>query len=148
MIAAACCRDRVFGQVGTLRCNTRCSFGHASELHRALRDEIDVILNIFVHLVEEFVKSDEVRTFHIPMGKLALRLQVDCVSEPFIAKPNDLAAGRLRKIVLRRIHMDCSVVFVITTGESLIMKLPAPRFAPCWRGQPGGSFPYRVHIGS
>src|SRR2546422_5752777 len=50
------------------------------------------------------MKRDEGGPLHVPVGLLALRLQVDAVGEALVEEPYHLAPGGLRQIVLRGIE--------------------------------------------
>src|SRR4030095_5894527 len=61
---------------------------------------IYILLDILVDLVEQLVQRDERGPFHVPVGLLALRLQVDAIGEALIEQLDRLSAGGLREIVL------------------------------------------------
>ena len=79
--------------------------GQSAKLHCAFGDEIDVAFDIFVHFVEEFMKRNEIRAFHVPVCVFALRLQINGVGKPIVAQCDNFAARGLRKIILRWIHL-------------------------------------------
>src|SRR5439155_14793079 len=85
----------VFRQVRPLHNHARRSFGITAKLDGALGDEINIFFYILVHLIEELVQSDEVRSFDVPVRVLALRLQIDCISQTCIAQFDNLGASRL-----------------------------------------------------
>ena len=86
---------------GAVRHDAHRALGNAPELYDPLGDQIDVVLDVLVDLVEQFVQRDEGRALHVPVGLLALRLQVDALGEPLIEEPHRLAPAGLRQIVLR-----------------------------------------------
>ena len=74
------------------------------EVRYALRDQVDILLDVFVHFVEELVKSDEIRTLDVPVRLFALGLQIDCVGESCVENVDHLAANGFGQIVLCRVH--------------------------------------------
>ena len=62
--------------------------------------QIDVLLDILVDLVEQLVQRDERRALHVPVGLLALGLQVDAVGQALVQQLDDLDPARLGQIVL------------------------------------------------
>ena len=56
--------------------------------------------NSSVRLVEEFVESDEVRTFHIPMGLFGLKPQVQNVGELLIQQIDHRATSFIAQVIL------------------------------------------------
>ncbi len=111
--------QRVFGQRRPLRHRARRSVGNAAELYRALRDQVDVFLNIVVHLVEQLMQGDEIRAFHVPVRLLGLGLEIDGIGEPRVAQVDHLPPRSFRKVVLRRVHAS------LLTGvdEPLLLRL-------------------------
>ena len=51
------------------------AFGDPAQLDDALGNQIHVLFDCFVDLIEQFMQSDEIRAFHIPMRLLHLQLQ-------------------------------------------------------------------------
>ena len=64
----------VLSQARPLHDHPRRAISIAAQLDGAFGEKIDIILDIFIYFVEELVKSDEIRSFHVPMGVLALCL--------------------------------------------------------------------------
>src|SRR6267154_3959575 len=62
-----------------MRCgHPRRAFGDSAHLHNALGDHIHIRLDVFGNFVKQFVQTDEVRPFHIPMRLLELCLEIRC----------------------------------------------------------------------
>src|ERR1051325_8355349 len=84
---------RILAQRGSLRGHTGGAFRDAAELHRALGNVVNVILNILIDLVEQFVQGDEVGPLDVPVGLLGLRLQIDRIGEAGVEYLNGLDAS-------------------------------------------------------
>ncbi len=77
-------------------------------MHGTLRDEVHVVLDVFVDLVEQLVQRDELWPLHIPVGLLGLRLQVDAVRQPAVQQGDGLRPDVLGKVVLGLEHWQGS----------------------------------------
>jgi len=89
-------------------CPPRCA-----QLHNAFGDQIDIRFHCFINLVEELVQPDEVRAFHVPMGLLHLRLQINRIRQPLV---HQLAQGRpalVRDVVFCFVQCVCLFNFVV-----------------------------------
>src|SRR5713226_3336150 len=96
------------------------TLGYAAELDDPLGNQIHVLCNVLVDLVEQLVQRDEGGPLHVPVRLLALRLQVDAVSEALIEQRDHLEPPGLGQIVLggidsrsdgaghRRLLTECS----------------------------------------
>ena len=78
------------------------AFGDAAELDHPLGQQIDVLLHVLVDFVEQLVQGDELRALHVPVGLLALGLEIDAVGEPPVEQLGDLGPGLHREVVLGR----------------------------------------------
>jgi hypothetical protein len=58
-------------------------------LHDPFGDQINIGFHRLINLVEEFVQTDKVWAFHVPMGLFHLRLEVHRVRKPLVQKANE-----------------------------------------------------------
>jgi len=65
---------RILRELRPLHDHVRRAFGDCTERHCALRDVVDVLLQLLTELVEQLVQRDEARALHVPVR--VLRLQV------------------------------------------------------------------------
>ena len=86
----------VFGQRRSLGDRTRCALDAPAQLDGALGDQIDVVLHVLVHLVEELMQGNEMGALDVPMRLLRLRLQIDGIGEPRVAQVDHLPPRRFR----------------------------------------------------
>jgi hypothetical protein len=54
-------------------------------LDRPLGNELDIVFDIFVHLIKELMQGDEVRPLYIPVRVFAMQLQINGIGEACVA---------------------------------------------------------------
>ena len=77
----------------------------SAQMHRAFRDQVHVILNIFFDFIEKLVQDDEPRSLDYLVGLLGLGAASQCSRQPAAQQHNRLRANALRKIILRGVQL-------------------------------------------
>ena len=75
-----------------------------AERDRALRDVVDVLLQLLAERVEQLVQADELRALHVPVRVLDLQVQVDGAGQPAVEQLTDARADVERQIVASLVH--------------------------------------------
>ena len=104
MLLARRDRQRIVHQDAALGYDAGGAFGDPAELDDPLGNEVHVLLDCLVDLVEQLVERDEAGAFHVPVGLLALGLEVDAVRQALVEEVDGLDPARLREVVLGRVE--------------------------------------------
>jgi hypothetical protein len=68
--------------------NVRLSRGrplcNSTKLHDEFGQHLEVIFHILIDLVEQFLAGDEIRSLYVPVGLLALGLELYPIGKPLI----------------------------------------------------------------
>ena len=54
------------------------------QLHNVFGNHVNIILGLLGDFIEQFVQSNKVRTFHIPMGLVQLQIKINSTCRAFI----------------------------------------------------------------
>jgi len=80
------------------------SFRDTAQLNNAFGNHIHVRFYLLSNLIEQFMQTNKVRSFHVPMRLLELHLEINGVGQALVHQRVQFLAGIFRKIIFSFEH--------------------------------------------